>query len=252
MTGEGERPGFPGAPVRSTSKRGERHGVFSDLPPAHSAYDSRMKSAAPHGRPVLECGFAGAALEGRRSGDVPVHVPFSGGALLAVIDGLGHGPEAALAAETAATALALDPAAAVAELVVRCHDALRNTRGALMTLASVDAPRSTLTWCGVGDVEGVLLRAHPMPGRSPEVAPTRAGVVGAWITPVKVRNVPLFHRDLIVLASDGIRSGFTQSVDPERTPQEIANRIFERHARTSDDALVLVARYLGDGVGART
>jgi negative regulator of sigma-B (phosphoserine phosphatase) len=246
MIAEGGLPGFLGAPVRSTCMRGEPHGVL-ELPQAHSAYDSRMKSAAPHGRPVLECGYAGAALEGRRSGDVPVHVPFSGGALLAVIDGLGHGPEAALAAETAATTLARHPADAVAELIVRCHDALRNTRGALMTLASVDARRSTLTWGGTGDVEGVLLRDRPTEGPSPDVAPTRAGVVGDWIATLKVREVPLFHRDLIVLASDGIRSGFTQSVDRERTPHEIANRIFERHARTSDDALVLVARYLGDG-----
>jgi negative regulator of sigma-B (phosphoserine phosphatase) len=116
-----------------------------------------------------------------------------------------------------------------------------------MTLASVDARRSTLTWCGIGDVEGVLLRERPAEGRPPEVAPTRAGVVGDWMARVKAREVPLFPRDLIVLASDGIRSGFTQSVYRERTPQEIANRIFERHARTSDDALVLVARYLGDG-----
>src|SRR5688572_14224112 len=246
MIGEGGLPELPAAPFRSTCKRGEPHGVL-ELPQAHSAYDSRMKSAAPHGPPVLECGFAGAALAGGRSGDVPVHVPFSGGALLGVIDGLGHGPEAALAAEKAATTLALDPTLALAELMVRCHDALRNTRGALMTLASVDARRSTLTWCGVGDVEGVLLRDRPAEGRSPDVAPTRAGVVGDWIATLKVREVPLFHRDLIVLASDGIRTGFIQSVDRERTPQEIADRIFERHARTSDDALVLVARYLGDG-----
>lgn len=194
----------------------------------------------------FEWSFAVAALEGGRSGDVQVVAPYDGGALLAVIDGLGHGPEAAFAAETAAAILKSHPEAPIVELLARCHDALRKTRGAVMTLASVDARRSMLTWGGIGNVEAVLLRERPGKGRLQETAPLRGGVVGDRIPPLKVMELPLVYRDLLVLASDGIQSRFMQSVDPQSTPPEIVERIFERHARRSDDALVLVARYLGD------
>ena len=49
---------------------------------------------------ALERGVAGAAIEGEeRSGDLAVFAGYDGGALAAVIDGLGHGDAAADAAE---------------------------------------------------------------------------------------------------------------------------------------------------------
>lgn len=195
---------------------------------------------------MVEWGSAGAALEGGRSGDVAVVAPFERGVLLAVIDGLGHGPEAAHAAESAALILKRHPDGAIADLIARCHEGLRKTRGAVMTVASLDARSSTIAWGGVGNVDAVLLRSRPRPGSSSDAAPVRGGVVGDRIPPLKVSDVPISPGDLIVLVSDGIQSGFTRSVDHESTPQEVAERIFERHARTYDDSLVLVARYLGD------
>ena len=58
-----------------------------------------------HGSPIVEWGSAGQALDesgrGEESGDLHVVAPFAGGALVAVIDGLGHGAEAAAAARAA-------------------------------------------------------------------------------------------------------------------------------------------------------
>ena len=51
----------------------------------------------------LDRGIAGVAHEGEtRSGDLAVFAPTAAGALACVIDGLGHGPEAADAAELCA------------------------------------------------------------------------------------------------------------------------------------------------------
>ena len=44
---------------------------------------------------------------------------------------------------------------------------------------------------------------------------------------------------------DGIGSGFTRGAEPRATPQQIAERILAEHGKGTDDALVLVARYLG-------
>ena len=59
---------------------------------------------------ALERGEAGAPLAGEsRSGDLAVFAPYDGGALVATIDGLGHGDAAADAAEAAAVAVPRAP-----------------------------------------------------------------------------------------------------------------------------------------------
>jgi hypothetical protein len=50
---------------------------------------------------------------------------------------------------------------------------------------------------------------------------------------------------VLILATDGIRSGFAEDVSLSDPPQRIAEQILARRATGMDDALVLVARYLG-------
>ena len=191
---------------------------------------------------ILEYGCAGAALAGEHSGDQHVVAPFEGGALVAVIDGLGHGPEAALAARTAATVLRSGAGQPLRMLLDACHEALRRTRGAVMSLASFDARASTMSWSGVGNVEALLLRAG---GAGREALTLRGGVVGYQLPSPREGKLPVAPGDTLVMATDGIKSGFVVGLDVEGTPQEVADRIFGRHARGSDDALVVVARYRG-------
>ena len=47
------------------------------------------------------------------------------------------------------------------------------------------------------------------------------------------------------MATDGIHSGFTAGLAIEQSPQDIADVILARFARGTDDAHVVVARYLG-------
>lgn len=192
---------------------------------------------------VVEYGFAARALEGDCSGDRHVVTPFDRGALVAVLDGLGHGEEAAQAAAAGVAVLRADPSAPLEDLVLRCHAALRGSRGAAMTVVSLDAVRGELDWCGVGNVEAVLLRGQR---RLPsEAVPTRGGVVGYRLPPLKVSTLPITPGDVLVLASDGLRSGFSESIERDDEPQRIADALFARYAKTTDDALVLAARYLG-------
>ncbi len=192
---------------------------------------------------VLAWATAGAPLAGQPpSGDRGVVVPFPGGALVAVIDGLGHGKEACLAAEAAERVLIATPYEPIDRLVQRCHEELRQTRGAVISLASFDAKQSSITWLGVGNVEALLVRA-----RSPESAEAvamRGGTVGYLLPPLNPRTLAVQPGDTLVLASDGIRHGFRQEVILARTPQEIADSVMANWARGTDDACVLVARYI--------
>src|SRR5689334_7847165 len=101
--------------------------------------------------PFLEWAVAGRALPGQaESGDRYVVQPFTDGVLLAAVDGLGHGAEAATAARTAVDTLTRYAQEPVMHLLQRCHEQLRRTRGVVLTLASIAARDGTLTWLGVG------------------------------------------------------------------------------------------------------
>src|SRR6266700_7377551 len=122
-----------------------------------------------HRGALIEWGSAGRALgdanEGFESGDRHVVATFPDGALVAVIDGLGHGTEAARAAKAAVYLIEACPHESVVDLIQHCHEALRRTRGAVMSLASFDARTSSITWAGVGSVDSVLLRMNTTTGR---------------------------------------------------------------------------------------
>jgi hypothetical protein len=49
----------------------------------------------------------------------------------------------------------------------------------------------------------------------------------------------------LVCATDGIRSGFEEEIDPQEMPKENVAKILTKYSKGDDDVLVLVARYLG-------
>lgn len=197
---------------------------------------------------MLEWGFATLALPGHpESGDRHLVQPFPNGVMVAAVDGLGHGEEAAAAAKLAVSVLERHAREPVIALLRRCHEVLRETRGAAMSLASLRAPDGVLTWLGVGNVEGLLLRAAANPKVRHESLVLRGGVVGAHLPPLHAEVVPVMRGDMLILATDGIREGFADGLALSDPPQELADRILARHAKGTDDALVLVARIAGWG-----
>jgi negative regulator of sigma-B (phosphoserine phosphatase) len=196
--------------------------------------------------PLIETGVAAAMPEGQaRSGDRHVVRPSAGGVLAAVVDGLGHGDGAAEAAEAAAAVLASHAGEPPAALIRRCHEALRSTRGAVMSLAWFDPRQGTMTWLGVGNVEGALLRANPGASRREESLVLAGGVVGGRLPPLRASAIPIAPGDTLILATDGVKAGFTRDLTADDPPQRIADGIVARYRKDMDDALVLVARYAG-------
>jgi phosphoserine phosphatase RsbX len=196
--------------------------------------------------PMLEIGVAGLALPGEsKSGDRHVFEPFSGGVLVAVIDGIGHGEEAAKASEAACAILKENPSEPVIVLVERCHENLRSTRGVTMSLASFDAVHNLLTWLGIGNVEGIVRRFGLPIDEIEEALLLRAGVVGDQLPALRASVLPIAPGDTVVLATDGVRSGFSSRIDSTVAPQRAAQEILDGYSKGTDDALVLVARYQG-------
>jgi phosphoserine phosphatase RsbX len=192
--------------------------------------------------PELERGVAGTPHgDETRSGDVAVFAPVENGGLVAAIDGLGHGDAAADAAEAAAEVLAAHGDEDPQRLLERCHARLKRTRGAVMTLAWFDLDARTMAWTGVGNVEARHVRAGSRYA-SPVVL---GGVVGYNLPQVRLTTVALEPGDAIALATDGIHADYSMSLEPGLPAQELADRVLERHAKGTDDALAVVVRYLG-------
>jgi serine/threonine protein phosphatase PrpC len=179
-----------------------------------------------------------------QSGDRYVVKNLPEGALLAVVDGIGHGQEAARSAELAAGVFAGSEARPLISLLRRCQLRLQGTRGAVVSMAWFSPADDTMTWLGVGNVAGVLLRSVACGVARQESLLLRAGTVGAALPAISASVVPVSYGDTLIFATDGIRSGFADRLRVNGSPREIAQEIIRNHWRKHDDALVLVARYV--------
>jgi negative regulator of sigma-B (phosphoserine phosphatase) len=191
---------------------------------------------------ALDRGAAGAPMHGEsRSGDVALFARTESGGLACLIDGLGHGPEAADAAERCAEVVRMNTEAPAADLLELCHQALRDSRGVVMTVAWFDLRRSILSWAGVGNVDARLLRAGPE--LREEVALVFGGVIGYRMPRVRVATMPLGRGDVLVMITDGIESAISPALAGGGAAQALAERIFAMHGKGTDDALAVVVRY---------
>lgn len=196
--------------------------------------------------PVIEYGVARLALPGQNeSGDQHVVSCNQSGVLLAAVDGIGHGEEAANAAKAATSILKAGTNEPVISLVGQCHEKLRPTRGVVMSLASIDISHGMMTWLGIGNVKGVLMRADARNGNGPETLLLRGGVVGAQLPPLQATVLPISRGDTVYFVTDGVRSEFVDSLTTRENPQRAADRILDQFRSGNDDALVLVARLIG-------
>lgn len=191
-------------------------------------------------------GAAGRPLVGEiASGDAYLVQPNPEGLLMAVIDGLGHGTEAEIAATAAVITLESHGDRPLVEQFERCNTALKDTRGVAMTVVHASAATGDVTWLGIGNVEGLIARIDEGAVARIDFLMLRNGVVGMKLPRLQVSRQTLEPGDLLILATDGIRSRFHEALDPTGDPSEIAQRILAEHGRENDDAMVLVARYEG-------
>ena len=196
--------------------------------------------------PTIEYGVAKFVLPGQgQCGDHHLVCCNQSGILIAAIDGIGHGEEAANAAEAAVSILKTGADEPVISLVQSCHEGLRSTRGVVMSLAFIDPGHGMMTWVGVGNVQGVLMRSGATKGSVQEVLLLRAGVVGSQLPALQAAVLPIAMGDTLVFVTDGIRGEFAEDLSPLESPQRAADRILEHHCRGNDDALVLVVRLTG-------
>jgi anti-sigma regulatory factor (Ser/Thr protein kinase) len=165
-----------------------------------------------------------------------------------VVDGLGHGVEAAEARKAALELLENQPALDSAGLLREIDEGLRVTRGAAAAIAQIDGWSRQLSFAGVGNVTGRLF--HP---RAHQTLVSRPGILGA-ANGMGVAARPRLHRvvsadwtapAVLVLHTDGITSRWDPADHPgtdHHHPAVLAALIWRDALRGNDDATVVVVR----------
>jgi hypothetical protein len=100
-----------------------------------------------------------------------------------------------------------------------------------------------MTWLGVGNVEGLLVRADPAAKPKSESLVLRPGVVGRKLPPLVGAVLAVEAGDTLVFTTDGVSQGFAKLIARGAPPKRTADLILARHGKRTDDALVVVARY---------
>ena len=195
---------------------------------------------------LIEWGIASRSLDcDGESGDCYAVELIHSGALLVVVDGLGHGKQAAESAKLAVSTVCEHTENSIPSIFVRCHEQLKGTRGVVMSLALFNAADRTMTWAGIGNVEGLLFRRRIDSAARSNSLMLGSGVIGYRLPHVRASTNTVSPGDFVILSTDGIRTGFDKGLNLRSPPQQIADSILASHGRDDDDALVLVARYVG-------
>ncbi len=174
------------------------------------------------------------------NGDAFVIMQWERFALAGVIDGLGHGPFAQRAAQTARQYLEQHFDQSLDSLFRGVQRACRATRGVVMALARFDLARNILTIGSVGNIEVRLFG-------SPEhfALIVRRGVIGLNAPSPALLDHPWTPECILVMHSDGLRTHWHWSEFPgltEAAPDAIAQRLLNALGKTEDDATVVVAK----------
>jgi negative regulator of sigma-B (phosphoserine phosphatase) len=153
--------------------------------------------------------------------------------MLAVIDGLGHGPNAAKASQLAVTWLqTTDLEQPLAIIMQGLHATLHDTRGAAGTLCVLRG--DTLEGCAVGNVQFSCIN-----GTVPMVL--SSGVLGQRMPNLRVCEAVLRPGIRIAVFSDGISTKFRLDESRQLRPQQACELAIERHRKKEDDATILIA-----------
>ncbi|GAC1416186.1 MAG: anti-sigma regulatory factor [Acidobacteriaceae bacterium] len=232
----------------STGTAGQGLGAIERLSDRASLYSQREKGTVYWSRficgeaePASSAGVVNIPVHGEDAcGDSFVIQTGSSRSLYMVVDGLGHGTGASEAAAEAVETFNRYSDERLTEIISRCHNALKKTRGAAMSIAAVDHERQTLTYSGVGNVSATLIT-----GTTVRNLLSQNGTLGAVLPRVPQEyTYPVEQNTSLLMYSDGLSSRVNLSGYPgiqSRHAGLIAGVLYRDFGRKRDDATALFA-----------
>lgn len=168
--------------------------------------------------------------------DGPVRIVF-------MVDGLGHGTEAAVAANEAVAQFQRSRHEPPAQIVHAVHQALRHTRGGAVAVARIDPGGATISFAGLGNIAAAVVG-----GGTVRRMVSHNGTAGHNARKIQAFDYPCGPGALLVMHSDGLSSGWSLDAYPglqRMHPLLVAGVLYRDFARGRDDATVVAARTEG-------
>lgn len=239
--------GTPGHGLGAISRLSNYVDIYS-VPKQGTVLMSRVhgKRHAPE-RQRMEYGVVNLAVRGEtKCGDGFAVRQQSERCVLMVADGLGHGPDAAKAAEEAIRVLDEHAKESPCEILEVAHSAMRATRGAAVSICEIALSQSEIHYAGVGNVSGSVFIAGTLRSMV-----SHNGTVGHTLRKCQEFTYPWAPSALLVMYSDGLGTQWDLNKYPglpERHPTTVAAVIYRDFKRGRDDVTVLVARERRDAL----
>ncbi len=183
------------------------------------------------------------------------------GLTITLADGLGHGPDAHVAAASAVEVVRRRAGRSPGALMELAHAALHSTRGAALAITRLDLTRGQLTFCGTGNIAAAVFNAErprlvgdgsrlqsnnaPTEARPMWQLSSRNGTVGHAMRGAQEFEVAWTREVLLVLHSDGIGTRWDLLTYPGLLLQPaamIAAVLYRDFSRRRDDATVVVVK----------
>ncbi|MEW2516667.1 ATP-binding protein [Actinacidiphila alni] len=164
-----------------------------------------------------------------------------GPALLVMLcDGLGHGPMAALAGQSAAQEFRAGSARTPEQIVRELHRALRGTRGAAVAVARIEPESGRVLFCGIGNVTAALVTPDSRTNML-----SHPGIVGHQMHQLHTYEYLPQPGAALIMHSDGLNERWVpQDVAAffPHSPSVMAAGLLRLAGTRRDDAGVVVAR----------
>jgi anti-sigma regulatory factor (Ser/Thr protein kinase) len=167
-----------------------------------------------------------------------------------VVDGLGHGPLAAEAAQKACLIMQEFGGDPLDDLIQTIHLALRGTRGAAIGIARILPEQHEIRFIGVGNISGTLIQPD---GHSKSVL-SYPGIIGHEMRKPKEMSYAWNEKTILVLHSDGLQSHWVAGTYPWALASEaslLAAVLYRDWNRGRDDVTVLTVKQRSQGSLAR-
>jgi anti-sigma regulatory factor (Ser/Thr protein kinase) len=170
-------------------------------------------------------------------------VDTKGASLRAVmIDGLGHGLEAAMAGSEAIRVMRESASATPADAMRAIHGALRATRGAAAAVAMVDTTTRHVRFAGIGNITASVVGIGSMRRMA-----SHNGIVGHQIRTIHEFEYELPPHGYLILHSDGLSARWSLDAYPGligHDPAIVAGVLHRDFGRHNDDASILALRHV--------
>lgn len=193
----------------------------------------------------------------KKAKTIDLHIEDLG--MIAVIDGVGHGPEAAAITEATLECLRENCHLDLVTLMEQCHKNALHTRGATIGVAQIILSQELIEYIGVGNVQGQIgveqvkrkdhaakvdynsgypsmMRHRLLVNNNNTIGYRIPGKLNAF-------TYPFSPGDVLLLTSDGISLDAYSTIPEEiLDPESLAGAVLSKYALSQDDATVVVAR----------